>query len=93
MSEGIFPESLHYKESLFQSGGEQPGLFLLSSKHSDIKHLKKKSLKYEQNGLAKPGVSVCSEITFPFGDREPGQQTWEKKVSSDLPVMNVVVNG
>lgn len=36
---------------------------------------KKKSLKYEQKGLAKPGVSVCSEITFPFGDREPGQQT------------------
>lgn len=54
---------------------------------------KKKSLKYEQKGLAKPGVSVCSEITFPFGDREPGQQTWEKNVSSDLPVMNMVVNG
>lgn len=52
----------------------------------------KKSLKYEQKGLAKPGVSVCSEITFPFGDREPGQQTSEKKVSSDLPIMNMVVN-
>lgn len=57
---------------------------------SNIK--KKKSLKYEQKSLAKPGVSVLSEITFPFGAREPGQQTWEKKVSSDLPIMNMVVN-
>ena len=49
-------------------------------------------MKYEQKDLAKPGVSVCSEITFPFGDRETGQQTSEKKVSSDLPIMNMVVN-
>lgn len=58
---------------------------------SNIKK-KKKSLKYEQKGLAKPGVSVLSEITFTFGAREPGRQTWEKKVSSDLPIMNMVVN-
>lgn len=42
--------------------------------HQTLKK-KKKSLKYEQKGLAKPGVSVLSEITFTFGAREPGRQT------------------